>query len=255
MVKVRDDLTGRTFGRLKVIKQVEDHIQSNGRHVAMWECICSCEDHNTVFVIGDSLKGGKTTSCGCLHKECISKIGIDNKIGNQYDLSGEYGVGWTSNTNKEFYFDLEDYDKIKEYTWYENIDQNNYHSLRAYDEKSNIKIIMSWIICGKFFDHNNLNPLDNRKQNLRPATTIENARNHSKQKNNTSGFIGVYFRKRDQKWCIQINFNKKHILIGAFNNKKDAIVERLKAEKKYYGEFAPQRHLFEQYGINMEENK
>lgn len=161
MVKVRDDLIGRTFGRLKVIKQVEDHIQSNGRHVAMWECICSCEDHNTVFVIGDSLKGGKTTSCGCLHKECISKIGIDNKIGNQYDLSGEYGVGWTSNTNKEFYFDLEDYDKIKEYTWYENIDQNNYHSLRAYDEKSNIKIIMSWIICGKFFDHNNLNPFFN----------------------------------------------------------------------------------------------
>ena len=68
MVKVKNDLTGRTFGRLKVIKQVEDHVQSNGRHVAMWECICSCEDHNTVFVIGDSLKGGKTASCGCLHK-------------------------------------------------------------------------------------------------------------------------------------------------------------------------------------------
>ena len=34
-----------------------------------------------------------------------------NKKSNIYDLSGEYGVGWTSNTNEEFYFDLEDYDK------------------------------------------------------------------------------------------------------------------------------------------------
>lgn len=255
MVKVKENLTDTIFGRLLVVRQAEDHIQPNGRHVARWECICSCEDHNTVFVIGDSLKNGRTTSCGCLHKECITKIGGNNKIGNQYDLSKEYGIGLTSNTNTEFDFDLEDYDKIKNYTWYENIDQNNYHSLRAYDEESKRKIIMSWIICGKHFDHENLNPLDNRKQNLRPATTIENAQNHSKQKNNTSGFIGVYFRKRDQKWCAQINVNKKHVLIGVFNNKKEAIVARLKAEKEYYGKFAPQKYLFEQYEINLEENK
>ena len=31
--------------------------------------------------------------------------------------------------------------------------------------------------------------------------------------------------------------------------KKDAIIARLKAEKEHYGEFAPQRHLFAQYGI------
>lgn len=28
---------------------------------------------------------------------------------------------------------------------------------------------------------------------------------------------------------------------------------RMEAEAKYYGEFAPQRYLFEEYGINMEE--
>ena len=40
---------------------------------------------------------------------------------NRYDLeSQEYGIGWTSNTNEEFWFDKEDYDKIKNYCW-------NYH--------------------------------------------------------------------------------------------------------------------------------
>ena len=49
-------------------------------------------------------------SCGCM---------LHDIKGNKYDLNREYGIGWTSNTNQEFYFDLEDYDKIKNYTWLE----------------------------------------------------------------------------------------------------------------------------------------
>lgn len=37
-----------------------------------------------------------------------------------------------------------------------------------------------------------------------------------------------------------------------FNEKKDAIIARLKAEKQYYGEFAPQKHLYQEYGITNE---
>ena len=59
-----------------------------------------------IVVGGDNLKSGSTKSCGCLAKEIRSKI---HKKYNQYDLSGEYGIGWTSNTNEEFYFDLEDF--------------------------------------------------------------------------------------------------------------------------------------------------
>ena len=39
----------------------------------------------------------------------------------------------------------------------------------------------------------------------------------------------------------------------SFINKNDAIIARLRAEKKYFGEFSPQQALFEQYGINIEE--
>ena len=35
---------------------------------------------------------------------------------NKYDLSGEYGIVYTSN-GEEYWFDKEDYDKIKDYYW------------------------------------------------------------------------------------------------------------------------------------------
>ncbi len=37
---------------------------------------------------------------------------------NRYDLNGEYGIGYTNVSDLPFYFDLEDFDKIKSYTWY-----------------------------------------------------------------------------------------------------------------------------------------
>ena len=37
---------------------------------------------------------------------------------NKYIIKDDYVIGFTNNTNKEFYFDLEDYDKIKDYCWY-----------------------------------------------------------------------------------------------------------------------------------------
>lgn len=102
------DLTGQIFGRLTVIKRATNK-KYNRVH---WVCKCSCGNPECVIVASNNLKSGHTLSCGCIRNEIINTI--FNKQ-NKYDLSGEYGVGWTSNTNEEFYFDLEDYNKIKDY--------------------------------------------------------------------------------------------------------------------------------------------
>ena len=34
---------------------------------------------------------------------------------NLHDENGLYGVGYCSNTNRKFYFDMDDYNKIKDY--------------------------------------------------------------------------------------------------------------------------------------------
>ena len=65
------DLTGNRYGRLAVIERADDRVQNNGRHRVMWKCRCDCG--NEIDVLGDNLKRGRTTSCGCYMSEAISK--------------------------------------------------------------------------------------------------------------------------------------------------------------------------------------
>jgi hypothetical protein len=249
MVKVKKDLTGQTFGRLTVLYQIEDYITPGGRHMDQWRCKCACKDGQELNVIGGNLrKKNGTRSCGCLRKEfCSQSFSKTNPV----DLSGEFGVGWTSNTNKEFYFDLEDYDKIKDYCWYENIGIDGYHRLNAYIKETQEYKTMAQVIIGDYYDHQDRDPFNNRKSNLRKSNKFQNAQNHNKQKNNTSGIIGVGWHKASNKWYAEIQVKNKDLWLGVYDNKEDAITIRLKAEEKYFGEFAPQKHLFKQYKINV----
>ena len=263
MVKVKEDMTGWqmwehgvTDSRLTVIEQIEDYVSPSGIHKSQWLCECGCEAHNIVKATGNAIKKGNTKSCGCLQKEEAARIGHGLKKGNQYCLNitdeyGLYGIGYCSNTGNVFYFDMDDYDKIKNYTWSEAITTNGYHALHAYEPNSKTIIRMHYLIADKYCDHHDRNPLNNRRYNLWEATIQENVRNASKRKDNKSGFIGVQWHKRQQNWHARIRVNGKLLHLGSFVNKQDAIVSRLNAEAKYFREFAPQRHLFKEYGINV----
>ena len=71
------DLTGRTFGRLTVLRRVEND-KSNK---TCWECICSCDNHTVCVVQGQRLKSGETTSCGCAKRELLSKRNLKDLTG------------------------------------------------------------------------------------------------------------------------------------------------------------------------------
>ncbi len=244
VVKVRNDLSGKVFGNLTVIEQSDDYVNPQGRHFARWHCVCICGNETSSPTSYD-LTSGHTTSCGCYGKNLLGK---SSKKYNRYDLSGEYCIGWTVNTNEPFYFDFEDYDKIKELTW-SCYYQENVKMLKAY--YNDTMVAFHQFLGYKYYDHINRNELDNRRENLRPATFTENARNRSLQSNNTSGVTGVSWSKQNKKWMVQITVNKKTLTIGFFDDKFDAIKARLEAEIKYFGAFAPQKHLYEQYGINI----
>ena len=256
MVKVKEDLTGMTFGRLKVIEQVEDHITKSGKHEAQWLCECSCENHTRIKVIGNSLRHGHTKSCGCLMHIICSEV---NKKYNKYsdkmsDEYGDYYIGWTTNTNKKFYIDAEDYDKIKDFTWIEHKPQKNFSILKAHVSGTRRYIKMHVLLGYKGYDHIDHNELNNRRYNLRPATHQENQCNMRKRSDNTSGVTGVVWSKQRQKWIAQIQYKGKMYNLGGFINKDEAIYTRLQAENKYFGKFAPQQNLFKKYNINTTQN-
>lgn len=67
----REDLSGKTFGKLTVIKL--DHIQHNKWGTrSFWLCKCTCG--NTKIVKRDHLLSGATKSCGCLEKSNLRKL-------------------------------------------------------------------------------------------------------------------------------------------------------------------------------------
>ena len=263
MVKIREDMTGWNMwehgvpdSRLIVVEQVEDYIGSHQIHHAQYLCECSCGSDKNIIARASDIKCGNIKSCGCLRTERIHDI---NKKYNPVELNlfdeyGNYGIGYCYNTNNKFYFDMEDYEIIKDYCWSEHIRPNNgYHTLIAYNPYTKKTIRMSDLLGYKWCDHIDRNPLNNRKYNFRSASIQENNRNISIRKDNSSGVIGVGWNKTHNKWRARINVNKKEVCLGWFMNKDDAIVARLNAEIKYFGEFAPQKHLFEQYGVEAYE--
>ena len=77
-------------------------------------------------------------------------------------------------------------------------------------------------------DHINRIRTDNRWSNLRAVTSEMNQRNKPKNKNNTSGTVGVYWHKGRSKWVARIG--KNSIYLGIFSNLQDAIEARKQAE-------------------------
>ncbi len=240
VVNVFDDLTNQKIGRLFVIGRANDYVNSKGTRIARWWCQCDCGSE-PIVVCHSSLRHGNTYSCGCFKEERIKEV---NKKENKKDLSGDYGVIWSTNTNEEIYFDLEDADRILQHTWY--VDAYGYAVTNVDDTQVKMHILLGY----KWHDHHNRNRLDNRRENLIQCTIQENNRNKSIRSDNTSGIIGVHWNKRRNKWIERIYPDKnKEKHLGYFVNKEDAIQARLAAEKEYYGDFAPQKHLFEQYGV------
>lgn len=87
-------------------------------------------------------------------------------------------------------------------------------------------------------DHINGNYLDNRIENLRPATHSENMRNSKLRTDNNSGVKGVYWCKIRNLWKVQIWANGKQQYIGKFKELKDAAAAAIDFRLKNHKNFA-----------------
>ena len=243
------DLTGQTFGRWKVIEF--SHIGKD--RLAYWVCECQCENKTIKIVSGSSLRTGRSKSCGCLHSEIAKQVMRNNmKKYNTYDLSKDYGIGYDENGNS-FLFDLEDYNKIKNYYWY----VNNRGYVCAYIAPGEKHILLHRLVLNNktpSTDHHNRNKVDCRKDNLVACTQTDNCKNKSLSRNNTSGVTGVFWDKSKNKWAARLESEGKIKLFKRFDKKEDAIKARLEAEIKYFKQFASHEELYKQYGLIKEES-
>lgn len=66
------DLTGQTFNRLTAIRFIDGHKFT----VWLWQCICG----NQVVRRADSVKHGRTTSCGCVLREIRHGMAVHGQV-------------------------------------------------------------------------------------------------------------------------------------------------------------------------------
>ena len=220
---IMNDLTDREFGSLKVIERDWDH---DSRQGVYWICECKCGNRKSIR--SADLLNGKTKTCGHCHDH------------NKYDLSGEYGVGYTANGTR-FLFDKEDYPKIVPYTW--GTDAYGYivaHYRDSNGERKSIKmhrLVMDATDPDIHIDHIGHDLADNRKSQLRIATRNENMHNTKLSKSNTTGRTGVYYDKDRGRWRAAIRVNGKLIYLGLYDSFEEACKAREMAENTYFKEF------------------
>ena len=81
-------------------------------------------------------------------------------------------------------------------------------------------------------DHEDGNTGNNLISNLRVVTQEGNLRNRKRNRNNTSGQMGVHWCFRDGKWISKIRDGGKNVYLGGFKDKDDAIAARKSAETR-----------------------
>ena len=235
----RKDLLGCIFGYLTVIDVAEDYIEPKAQcRRPRWKCQCKCG--NVVFVTSSNLLRGHVKSCGCYRVEQVKKA---NSKCNRFNLSGEYGIGYTSK-GEEFWFDLEDYDKIKDYYWQKY--NNGYFVANFPNTRKTLQLHRLIMGIAKedyhkiVVDHKHGSSTlhDNRKSNLRIVTRRENILN-SRPKQNKSGYTGIYYKSKTDSYEVYINDTLNHRkYLGKRKTLDEAIKLRQQAEDVYYKDLA-----------------
>lgn len=82
-------------------------------------------------------------------------------------------------------------------------------------------------------DHINGDRSDNRWQNLRPASRATNMRNARRYRNNKSGFTGIAWQEKTQKWRAEIKANGKQRYLGVYDKFWQALATRKIAERRH----------------------
>lgn len=90
-------------------------------------------------------------------------------------------------------------------------------------------------------DHADNNPLNNKIENLRPATRSQNMFNAKIHKTNSSGVKNVSWNKADKKWVVMVRAFGSRKYLGSFDDLELADLVAMEARDKFHGQFA--RHF------------
>ena len=202
-----EDLTGRQFGNLTVLRKAERR--------KYWICQCACGTEKEVLAW--SLLRGATRSCGCLPYP-------------RKDISGEKRGHLTAlrQTGKTI-------DSSTEYVWRCDCGNEVTLPLSRVNALSQNRMCPECATKKRSINGKNMNLISREKaiQGLAPEA-LRSLRDGKPQSNNTSGVRGVW--KERGKWVASGYRDGKRVYLGSFDELKDAQKARERFVQETYGE-------------------
>lgn len=137
-----------------------------------------------------------------------------------------------------------DYNFLSQFKWKAEVRGGNVYATRNIVHNGKFNVIrMHRVIlnppAGAKTDHINGNGLDNRRENLRIATSAQNNCNKPARQSSTSSFKGVCFNPHYiLPWRAEISANGIRHILGGFSTELEAAAAYNEMALKLHGEFA-----------------
>ena len=201
------NLIGNQYGLLTVVDTAEPDAKGNRR----WLCRCECG--NTVVVLEGNLVRLHTRSCGCLKSP---------------DLTGRvFGkltvLGRSEKRNPR--------GARRTPMWECRCECGNI-TYKATDTLTNPDESMCKDCQGKFAAE-----IARKSAGFVEGTQLAKIRDMTPSAANTSGYRGIYYESKFDRYRAQIIFQRKRYYLGTYKNIEDAIKARQRAEEDLYGAF------------------
>lgn len=137
--------------------------------------------------------------------------------------------------------DDEDFEWLSQWKWHTSNSGSRGYAMRQADNPYETIAMHRTIlnVDSPEVDHINLNKLDNRRSNLRPATYTQNRCNQDKKSGVfSSQYKGVSWCKKMNRWRAEVKINKKRVYSEYFFFEPDAAHAYDTAASIHHGEFA-----------------
>lgn len=195
------DITGKTYGRLTA----QFLVGKDKRNRPIWRFLCECG--RSVDILRESVRSGRTRSCGCLRKQNAAKLFTTHGLSNHFLYNT-----WCGMNARCYDHNAAEYNnyggrgiRVCE-RWSKNNEKGLENFIADMSQGYQEGLTLDRIDCDG----------DYEIENCRWANQGMQSRNRRKKAGCYSEYVGVTWHKLNKKWVAQIKIEGAYIHLGLF---------------------------------------